>query len=83
MHKIVIYTKDQCKQSEKVRQLLNNNKLAFQERNITHDVLLKREMIERTGGRATSPQIFIDNNLLSSLKELEEIIRSITSEVAA
>lgn len=75
-NKIIIYTQASCRQSDKLRHFLNSKKIDFTEKEITHDVLLKREMIERSGGRAVTPQIFVEGKHLSNLEELQNSINS-------
>lgn len=70
MSKIVIYTQSNCRQSEKAKQLIQSKNLSFTEKDITYDVLVKREMIERTGGRATTPQIFINSQHIGNYEDL-------------
>ncbi|MCE2993519.1 MAG: glutaredoxin [Alphaproteobacteria bacterium] len=70
MSAILIYTKHHCKQSDKIRHLLNIKKVPFEEKDISHDVLIKREMMERTGGRVITPQVFINGRHIGGLEEL-------------
>lgn len=70
MAKIVIYTQSNCKQSEKTRQLIQSLNLSCNEKDISHDVLLKREMIERTGGRSTTPQVFVNGQHVGSYEDV-------------
>ncbi|MDF3047274.1 MAG: Glutaredoxin [Candidatus Midichloriaceae bacterium] len=81
--KIIIYTQANCRQSDKVRQLLNSKKVDFLEKEITHDVLLKREMIERSGGRSVTPQIFVEGNYINGLEELQNKISNLVESQAA
>jgi glutaredoxin 3 len=82
-NKIIIYTQANCRQSDKVRQLLSSKKVDFLEKEITHDVLLKREMIERTGGRSVTPQIFVEGKYVNGLEELQDKINSLVESKAA
>jgi len=72
MSKIVIYTQSNCRQSEKAKQLIQSKNLTFVEKDITYDVLVKREMIERTGGKATTPQIFINGQHIGNYEDLSK-----------
>lgn len=74
MDKVVVYTQTGCKQSDKVKQLLNSKKITFIEKDISYDVLLKREMIERSGGKAITPQVFFNNHHIRTLEALAEVI---------
>ncbi len=81
--KIIIYTQASCRQSDKLRQYLNSKKLDFIEKEITHDVLLKREMIERSGGRAVTPQIFVEGKHMNDIEELQSNINNLLKVQAA
>ncbi len=83
MKKIIIYTQSSCRHSDKLKQLLNSKKIDFVEKDITHDVLLKREMIERSGGRAITPQIFIEGKHMSNKEDLQSSINSLLESQAA
>lgn len=70
MSRIVIYTQSNCRQSEKAKQFIHSKNLNFIEKDITYDVLGKREMIERTGGKATTPQIFVSGKHIGTYDDL-------------
>ncbi len=76
MARVIIYTQSNCKISDKFRQLLDSMKMHYIEKDITYDVLLKREMIERTGGKATTPQIFMEGRHFSSIDEFRKVIEN-------
>jgi len=60
MKKILIYSKEVCPYCTKAKNLLQRKNLQFQEIKITSDEL-KQEMIKKSNGRMTVPQIFIDD----------------------
>ncbi|MBM3590030.1 MAG: glutaredoxin 3 [Alphaproteobacteria bacterium] len=60
MKKILIYSKEACPYCTKAKNLLQRKNLQFQEIKITSDEL-KQEMIKKSNGRMTVPQIFIDD----------------------
>ena len=61
MPDIVIYTKDYCPYCVKAKNFLKRKGYAqVREIDITHDEGLQKEMIEKSGGRKTVPQIFIN-----------------------
>ncbi len=76
MNKITIYTQTNCKASEKLKNFLITQNIKYINKDITYDVLQKREMIERSGGMSTTPQIFVGNQYVKSIDELKEIINS-------
>lgn len=73
MTEVILYTQSNCRLSEKARQIIQSKKYRFLEKDVTYDVLVKREMIERTGGRATTPQIFVKGKHISSVQELQNL----------
>jgi glutaredoxin 3 len=74
MPKIIIYTQPNCKNSEKIKHVLSAKDVFFEERDVSKEVYYKREMIERTGGKKTTPQVFVDGRLVHSHVDLEKIV---------
>lgn len=61
MTEIIIYTKDYCPYCVKIKEYLKRKGHEFiQEIDITHDEKLQAEMIEKSGGKRTVPQVFIN-----------------------
>ena len=58
MKKIIIYTKEICPYCVRAKALLQRKGAQFEEIKITDDAT-KEEMIKKSGGRMTVPQIFI------------------------
>ena len=59
--KIIIYTKSYCPYCVKAKQLLKNKNVTFTEIDITNNQALIEEMLLKSLGRKTVPQIFIDD----------------------
>lgn len=75
MEKIIIYTQSNCRQSDKLKQALNSKKICFTEKDISYDVLSKREMIERSGGRSITPQVFFEGkHIIENDKFLKQLL---------
>jgi glutaredoxin 3 len=70
MADIIIYTKDYCPYCTKAKALLTRKKQNFREIDITHDEALQKEMIEKSGGRKTVPQIFIGSTHVGGCDDL-------------
>lgn len=70
MPDIVIYTKDYCPYCVKAKSLLTQKKQTFREIDITHDEKLQAEMVEKSGGRRTVPQIFIGDTHVGGADDL-------------
>jgi len=60
MARVEIYTKVFCPYCSRALALLRGKDIEMEEYDITMDSAKRREMIERSGGRMTVPQIFID-----------------------
>ncbi|PLK58543.1 glutaredoxin 3 [Candidatus Palibaumannia cicadellinicola] len=69
MAKIEIYTKLTCPYCHRAKALLTDKHLPFQEITIDGNVNMREEMINRSG-RATVPQIFIDNEYVGGCDDL-------------
>ncbi len=61
MSTVTMYTKDYCPYCTKAKNFLKRKGIEqIQEIDITHDEALQQEMIDKSGGRKTVPQIFIN-----------------------
>jgi glutaredoxin 3 len=61
MAKVIIYTKENCPYCVRAKQLLDHKKVSYQEIRVDLQPELRDEMIERSDGRRTVPQIFIND----------------------
>lgn len=69
MFKVVIYSKDPCPYCVRAKMLLQRKGVEFTEIKIT-DEKIKEEMIKKSGGRITVPQIFIDEKHIGGCDDL-------------
>jgi len=60
MPKVIIYSKDPCPYCVRAKMLLQRKGQEFTEIKITDDET-REEMMKKSGGRMTVPQIFIDD----------------------
>jgi len=60
MARVEIYTKDWCGYCARAKRLLGEKGVDFEEYDISLGGPQRAEMIDRSGGRSTVPQIFID-----------------------
>ena len=68
---IVIYTKDYCPYCTKAKGLLTRKGVtAITEIDITHDEKLQQEMLARSSGKRTVPQIFIGSTHVGGCDDL-------------
>ena len=75
MADIVLYTKPGCGYCHAARALLDRKGAAYQDIVASHDPAKKQEMIQRSGGRMTFPQIFIDGKHIGGSDELHALDR--------
>ena len=69
---IEIYTLTWCPYCNKAKSFLKSKGFSFKEYNIDEDQAIKREMVERTDGAKTVPQIFIDEQLVGGYDSMME-----------
>ena len=73
MADIVIYTKNYCPYCTKAKSLLTQKQQKFREIDVTNDEALQKEMIEKSGGRKTVPQIFINGKSIGGFDDLNAL----------
>ncbi len=73
MKKIVIYTGIRCAHCDWAKALLHEKKLDFTEHNISIDPTKRDEMLKRSNGAKTVPQIFIGDYHVGGNKELQKL----------
>jgi glutaredoxin 3 len=75
MAKIEIYTKTPCPFCVNAKQLLGSLGAEYQEINISESPERMQEMLDRTGGRTTVPEIFINEQLIGGFDSLLDLHR--------
>jgi glutaredoxin 3 len=75
MAEVVIYTRPFCGFCARALRLLGEKGVAFTEIEAGMDPAKRREMIERSGGGATFPQIFIGGEAIGGCDELMALDR--------
>jgi glutaredoxin 3 len=73
---IVIYSKSYCPYCKGAKALLTQKGVRFTEYEISEDSSKTAEMIERSGGRRTVPQIFIGDVHVGGGTDLAELNRT-------
>lgn len=76
MAKIEIYTKFLCPYCTRAKSLLKSKGVAFEEHDISTGGPLRAEMIARSGGGATVPQVFIDGQHIGGSDDLAALDRA-------
>lgn len=76
MPKIEIYAKAFCPYCVRAKSLLETKGIAFEEIAVDFGGAKRHEMVERAGGRATVPQIFIDGRHVGGWDDLYALERA-------
>ena len=75
MAEIVVYTKPGCPYCSSALALLNKKGAEFTEIVASNDPEKKAEMVEKSGGRATFPQIFINGQHIGGCDDIQALER--------
>ena len=75
MKKVVIYTGDLCIHCNWAIDLLNRKNIEFTEYNIAQDTTKREEMLKKSNGAKTVPQIFIGEYYVGGNAELQALDR--------
>ncbi len=70
MSEVLIYSRERCFFCDRAKALLDRREVAYTEIDVWSDPALEAEMIRRSGGRYTVPQIFIDGVHVGGSDEL-------------
>ena len=73
--RVVVYSSPFCGYCGAAKRLLTRKGTAFTEIDVMFDPKRKLEMIERSGGRQTVPQVFIDGRHIGGYDELSALDR--------
>jgi len=76
MTRIILYTMPYCGYCRAAKHLLTEKGAAFTEIDVSGDLALRQEMIDRAYGRRTVPQIFINGTHVGGYDELAELERA-------
>ena len=73
MKKVVIYTGDLCIHCDWAIDLLNRKNIKFTEHNVARDSAKRDEMLKKSNGAKTVPQIFIGEHYVGGNVELQAL----------
>ena len=76
MKKILIYSSNICPYCIAAKKLFESLDLNFQEKIIDNFPKIKKEMIDKSNGRKTVPQVFIGNTHIGGYDDLEVAFKS-------
>ena len=75
MKKVVIYTGQRCAHCDWAKDLLNKKNVKYTEYNIAKDQSKREEMLKKSNGAKTVPQIFIGDRHVGGNVELQTLER--------
>lgn len=70
MAEVLVYSKDYCPYCVKAKNLLKKKGAAFTEINVTQSEAKLQEMLSKSGGRKTVPQIFVGSTHVGGCDDL-------------
>ncbi len=73
MKKVVIYTGPMCNFCSAAKHLLNKKKITYKEIDIGYDEIKREEMLKKSNGAKTIPQIFIEEKHIGGYVELKAL----------
>lgn len=73
MASVVIYTRQACGYCSAAKKLLSSKGISFTEHDATYSPDLRQEMIAKSNGRSTFPQIFIDGTHVGGCDDLHAL----------
>ena len=76
MKTITMYTGPMCNFCDAAKRLFSRNNLKFNEIDISSKEGLRDEMIEKSNGKRTIPQIFFDDKHVGGYQELRALEKS-------
>ena len=76
MKNIFVYTGPFCNFCDAAKRLLKRNGLSFSEIDVSSGEKIKEEMIKKSNGQRTIPQIFFDDYHVGGYTELRELEKS-------
>jgi glutaredoxin 3 len=76
MPHVEIYTTAWCPYCTRAKALLERKGIPYEEKDAPHGSAHRREAIERSGGRTTVPQVFIDGQAIGGSDDLHALERA-------
>ena len=73
MKNITVYMGPMCTFCDAAKRLLNRNNIPYEEINIAIEEGKKDEMLKKSNGRKTIPQIFFDDHHVGGYEELRAL----------
>ena len=73
MKNVTVYMGPMCAFCDAAKRLLNRNNIPYKEINIAIEEGKMHEMLSKSNGKKTIPQIFFDNHHVGGYEELREL----------
>ncbi len=73
MSLVTLYTKQDCPYSRKARELLRGLGIDYEDIDVTHDKRRLLQMMERSNGGISVPQVFIAGHHIGGYSELRQL----------
>ena len=73
MKKVIVYMGPRCAFCDAAKRLLNRNNIPYKEINIAIEEGMRDEMLKKSNGKKTIPQIFFDDYHVGGYEELREL----------
>lgn len=70
---VVMYTTPTCPYCHAAKALLDDKGVAYEEINVARNPARRREMAEKSNGRRTVPQVFIDQHHIGGFDDLARL----------
>ena len=74
--KAVVWSKDQCGYCVMAKNLLKNEGVEYEERNINQGPWTREQLLEAVPHARTLPQVFLDGNLIGGYDQLKKHFES-------
>ena len=72
----VVWSKDQCGYCVMAKNLLKNEGVEYEERNISQGPWTREQLLAAVPNARTLPQIFLDGNLIGGYEQLKKYFES-------
>ena len=76
MAEVIIYRSEYCGYCDMAERLFDELGVAYEEIDVTDDAEARKTMMEKSGGKRTVPQIFIDGRSVGGYTDLQALRKS-------
>ena len=76
MADIVIYRTEYCPYCDMAKRLFDEIGVSYEQIDVTNDAEARAELLERTGGKRTVPQIFINGQSVGGFTDVQALKRT-------